>query len=138
MILTDTGFFVALGNSNDKFHAQAQQQLFRLKEPLITTYPVIVETAYLLLERCSQQAQFQFLNQLAQGSIEIFQLENHHLTRMLELMMKYAELPMDLADASLVILAEEINENKILTTDFRDFSVYRWDNNQAFNVILEQ
>lgn len=136
MILTDTGFFVALGNRNDKFHAQAKQQLVRLKEPLITTYPVIVETAYLLLERCGQQAQFQFLNQLAQGSIEIFQLENHHLKIMLELMMKYAN--MDLADASLVVLAEEMNENRILTTDFRDFSVYRWDNNQAFQVLLEQ
>jgi hypothetical protein len=138
MILTDTGFFVALGNRNDQFHAQAKQQLVRLKEPLITTYPVIVETAYLLLERCGQKAQFQFLNQLAQGSIEIFQLENHHLKRMLELMMKYAELPMDLADASLVVLAEEMNENRILTTDFRDFSVYRWDNNQAFQILLEQ
>lgn len=138
MILTDTGFFVALGNRNDKFHAQAKQQLLRLKEPLITTDPVIVETAYLLLERCGQKAQFQFLNQLAQGSIEIFQLENHHLKRMLELMMKYAELPMDLADASLVVLAEEMNENRILTTDFRDFSVYRWDNHQGFQILLEQ
>jgi len=138
MILTDTGFFVALGNRNDQFHAQAKQQLVRLKEPLITTDPVIVETAYLLLERCGQQEQFQFLNQLAQGSIEIFQLENHHLKRMLELMMKYANLPMDLADASLVVLAEEMKENRILTTDFRDFSVYRWDNNQAFQVLLEQ
>jgi hypothetical protein len=52
--------------------------------------------------------------------------------------MKYAELPMDLADASLVVLAEEMNENRILTTDFRDFSVYRWDNNQAFQILLEQ
>jgi len=138
MILTDTGFFVALGNRNDKFHAQAKQQLLRLKEPLITTNPVIVETAYLLLERSGQPAQFQFLNQLAQGRIEIFQLENHHFKRMLALMMKYAKLPMDLADASLVVLAEEMKENRILTTDFRDFSVYRWDNNQAFKVLLEQ
>jgi len=138
MILTDTGFFVALGNRNDQFHAQAKQQLLRLKEPLITTDPVIVETAYLLLERSGQPAQFQFLNQLAQGRIEIFQLENHHLKRMLALMMKYANLPMDLADASLVVLAEEMNDNRILTTDFRDFSVYRWDNNQAFKVLLEQ
>lgn len=138
MILIDTGFFVALGNRNDKFHAQAKQQLLRLKEPLITTDPVIVETAYLLLERSGQPAQFQFLNQLAQGRIEIFQLENHHFKRMLALMMKYANLPMDLADASLVVLAEEMKENRILTTDFRDFSVYRWDNNQAFKVLLEQ
>lgn len=61
MIITDTGFFVALGNRKDNFHSQAKQQLNILKEPLITTYPVIVETSYLLLERCGQEIQFRFL-----------------------------------------------------------------------------
>ncbi len=61
MILADTGFFVALGNRNDIFHSQAQQQLNILKEPLITTYPVIIETSYLLYERSGQTAQFRFL-----------------------------------------------------------------------------
>ncbi|MFY7885967.1 MAG: hypothetical protein ACOVOV_14100 [Dolichospermum sp.] len=40
MIIADTGFFVALGNKNDNFHAQAKQKLTTLKESLITTYPV--------------------------------------------------------------------------------------------------
>ncbi len=56
MIIADTGFFVALGNNQDNFHNLAKQQLFTLKEKLITTYPVIVETSYLLLERCGQNA----------------------------------------------------------------------------------
>ena len=137
MILIDTGFWVALGNRNDKFHSQAKQQLIALKEPLITTCPVIVETSYLLLERCNQQIQFRFLNQLTQESIQIFQLNDVHFKRILELMIKYSDLPMDLADASLVVLAETINENRILTTDFRDFSIYRWQDNKEFRILFD-
>ena len=76
MIISDTGFFVALANKNDNFHNSAKQQIFILKEPLITTYPVIVETSYLLLERVGNKAQFMFIEQLTQGSIKIFHLEN--------------------------------------------------------------
>jgi hypothetical protein len=86
MIIADRGFFVALGNKNDNFHAKAKQKLVTLKEPLITTYPVVVETSYLLWERCGNDAQFKFIRQLTQGSIKIFHLENIHLERMLELM----------------------------------------------------
>jgi len=136
MIIADTGFFVALANKNDNFHQLATQQLFILKESLITTYPVIVETSYLLLERVGNKAQFAFIKELTQDSIKIFNLENNHLTRMLELMIKYANLPMDLADASLVVLAETIKENRILTTDVKDFTVYRYLNNQTFNLLL--
>lgn len=138
MIITDTGFFVALGNKKDNFHQQAKQKLSILREPLITTYPVIVETSYLLVERVGQETQLRFLNQLTQGSIQIFQLNNDHLKRMIELMIKYSNLPMDLADASLVVLAEEIKENRILTTDFRDFTIYRWDNSKEFNILLSK
>ncbi|BAQ61151.1 PIN domain protein [Geminocystis sp. NIES-3708] len=124
MIIADTGFFIALGNNKDKFHELAKQKLVTLKEKLVITYPLIVETSYLLLERCNKEAQFKFLNQLTKDSIDIFHLSNDNLTRMIELMKKYSDLPMDLADASLVILAEEIKENRILTTDFRDFNIY--------------
>ena len=97
---------------------------------------MVVETSYLLWERCGNDAQFKFIRQLTQGSIKIFHLENIHLERMLELMIKYLNLPMDLADASLVVLAETIQENRILTTDRRDFTVYRWLNNQTFELLL--
>lgn len=136
MIIADTGFFIALGNNKDKFHEVAKQKLVTLKEKLVITYPVIVETSYLLLERCNKEVQFKFLNQLTKGSIDIFHLSNDNLTRMIDLMKKYSDLPMDLADASLVVLAEEIKENRILTTDFRDFNIYRWQDNKKFNILL--
>lgn len=51
-------------------------------------------------------------------------------------MQQYANLPMDLADASLVVLAEELKENRILTTDIRDFSIYRYLETQPFTLLL--
>jgi uncharacterized protein len=50
-IITDTSFWVALINDEDYYHAQAQRALAPVEEPLITTWPVVAETCYLLLER---------------------------------------------------------------------------------------
>jgi len=136
MIIADTGFFFALGNRQDKFHQKAKQCLQRLEEPIITTYPVVIETSYLLAERCNQSIQFKFLEQFIQGRVNIFSLEIHHLERCLGLMKQYADLPMDLADASLVVVAEELDEARILTTDQRDFNIYRFHTVKVFNNIL--
>jgi uncharacterized protein len=51
-------------------------------------------------------------------------------------MHKYADLPMDLADASLVIRAEELGSGRILSTDNRDFRTYRWKNRRPFKNLL--
>ena len=136
MIIADTGFFFALGNRQDKFHQKATQYLQIVEEPIITTYPVIIETSYLLAERCNQSIQFKFLEQFIQGRVNIFPLEIYHLERCLDLMKQYADLPMDLADASLVVVAEELDEARILTTDQRDFNVYRFHTVKAFNNVL--
>jgi predicted nucleic acid-binding protein len=136
MIIADTGFFFALGNRQDKFHQKATQYLQIVEEPIITTYPVIIETSYLLAERCNQSIQFKFLEQFIQGRVNIFSLEIHHLERCLNLMKQYADLPMDLADASLLVVAEELDEARILTTDQRDFNIYRFHTVKVFNNIL--
>jgi uncharacterized protein len=55
---------------------------------------------------------------------------------MANLIERYADLPMDLADASLVVLAENLGHGRILTVDRRDFSVYRWQNDRPFENLL--
>lgn len=97
---------------------------------------MIIETSYLLYERSGQVAQFKFLQQLTTDSIQIFNFQNNHLERAIQLMQQYTDSPMDLADASLVVLAEELKENRILTTDIRDFSIYRYLENQSFTLLL--
>jgi predicted nucleic acid-binding protein len=51
-------------------------------------------------------------------------------------MRRYANLPMDFADASLVVLAENLGHGRILTSDRRDFSIYRWNNTNPFENLL--
>lgn len=53
-----------------------------------------------------------------------------------KLIIKYADLPMDLADASLIILADELGHGRILSTDLRDFRTYRWKNHKPFQNLL--
>jgi uncharacterized protein len=51
-------------------------------------------------------------------------------------MQQYADLPMDLADASLVILAEQLGEGRIFSVDQRDFNTYRWNSTKPFQNLL--
>jgi uncharacterized protein len=74
MIITDTGFFFALANAGDRYHLAALSALEAINEPLMTTYPVITETCYLLLSTGGNFAQCSFLRNLAAGAAEIFHL----------------------------------------------------------------
>jgi predicted nucleic acid-binding protein len=69
---------------------------------------------------------------------KIFDLQISHGERIATLMNKYADLPMDLADASLVILAEHLGHGRILSVDQRDFNTYRWKNQHPFENLMVQ
>ncbi len=107
MIIADTGFWVALADDADKYHQLAIDKLDTLNESLITTWPVLTEVCHLLLKRQGVNAELGFIRSYQQGAFLIFDLREDHKDNLLILMEKYADLPMDLADASLVILAEE-------------------------------
>jgi uncharacterized protein len=136
MIIADNGFWLALADRQDDFHISAKFALQQFNEPLITTWCVITETCYLLLTRKGVAAQIAFINSLNNGAFQVFNLEPHHSLRIAELMAKYQDLPMDLADASLVILAEHLGHGQIFSVDRRDFNTYRWKNTQPFENLL--
>jgi uncharacterized protein len=75
VIITDTSFWVALINDKDSYHTQAQQALALVDEPLITTWPVIAETCYLLLERVGNHTQVQFVRGIAAKRFHVFDIE---------------------------------------------------------------
>ncbi len=136
MVLIDTGYWCALGNIKDKFHQQALEIAPILEEDPITTWPVITETCHILQRELGANAASRFIKMLRIDSVDIFKIENSHLFRTQALMEKYADLPMDLADASLVILAEALGHGRILSTDLRDFRTYRWKNHKPFQNLL--
>ena len=93
------------------------------KQPLISTWPVLTEAFYLL--GFSWKAQDNLWEFIMRGGIEIQSLDVKMQFRCRELMKKYNDLPMDLADGTLVVLAESQGINEIFTLDHRDFKVYR-------------
>lgn len=107
MIIADTGFWVALLDRRDTFRAI---RLFatRLDEPLVTTVPVLTEVCYLLLTRCGPGKASEFLSTQREDLFQLFAVGETALPRMATLMRQYENLPMDFADASLVILAEHL------------------------------
>lgn len=136
MILTDTGYWLALATPKDRYHQQAISISSQLNEDPITTWPVISEAYYLIQREVGTSSARIFLNFLYQQDIEIFELESSHFPRLNELIKKYSDLPMDLADASLVLLAEKVGHGRILSTDQRDFNAYRWKNQYPFENLL--
>jgi predicted nucleic acid-binding protein len=136
VIIADTGFWLALANAKDRFHRAAVQALDRAREPLICTWTVMTETCHLMAARLSVDAELAFVRSASSGAFQVFDLELGHLERIQVLMDKYRDLPMNLADGSLVVLAEELGSGRILSTDQRDFRRYRWKTRKPFRNLL--
>ncbi len=138
MILADSGYWVALFDRSDQHHRRAVEITSTLDEQLVTTWPVLTETSHFLGIRYGSDAVVRFLELGSRGGYHLFGLDEVSLARMEKLIRKYASLPMDLADASLVLAAEETGETRILTTDRRDFRTCRFSGRKAFhNLLLE-
>lgn len=136
MVLGDTGYWVALINPADRHHHRATAITRNLSEQLITTWPVVTETCYLLAKHVGVSESLKFLEMISSKLVAVSKITVSDLDRLTELMNKYRDLPMDLADASLVILAEELGHGRILSTDQRDFNTYRWKNHKPFENLL--
>lgn len=137
MILADTGFFVALIVRTDRHHAAAVTAAERHgREGLLTTWPVLTEAVHLVQRIAGPEVARNFLGSIDAGAARLYELLPAHLPRAIELMEKYANLPMDLADASLVICAEDTGDGRILSTDNRDFRAYRWKQRKPFKNLL--
>jgi uncharacterized protein len=107
-----------------------------ITEPSIATDPVLRESCDLLLACPGRTTPAELLRQVTQGVVKIFNLEQVHLERMVVSIERYADLPIDFADACLVVLAELLREGRILTLDRRDFTVYRWHDAHGFENLL--
>jgi predicted nucleic acid-binding protein len=121
-ILTDTGPLVAYLNQTDQHHGWAVEAFGSFYEPICTCEAVISEALFLL--RSSGLGVETFLQLLERGAVRPeFSLEENR-PDVLNLLRKYSDQPMSLADACLVRMAELNDPCQVFTTD-RDFLVYR-------------
>jgi uncharacterized protein len=124
---------VALIHADDRHHASCRDALERIREPLVTVWPVITEAMYLL--DFSAEAQDALWRLLERDAAKILSLDVGDVPRMRELMRKYRDLPMDLADAALVRAAERERISRVFTIDRRDFEVYRPRGIRRFTIL---
>jgi len=122
-VLVDVGPLVALIDRGDPHHRDCRQTLAGIGDPLGTVWPAFTEAMYLL--RSSARAQRALWDMLGLGGVQMLELGLDDRPRMRELMWKYRDLPMDLADAALVRVAERERIRRVFTIDRRDFEIYR-------------
>jgi len=123
VILVDAGPLVALVDSDDQHHQKCVAALREIKEPLATVWPALAEVLYLLSDLpAGQEAVWELI---LRGTIGILPLDAEDIPRIRELMRKYRDRGMELADAALIHAAERENVRKFFTVDRKDFAVYR-------------
>ncbi len=133
VVLVDTGPLVALFDPSDRKRDACRAALERLRRcRRVTTLAVITEVVYLL--DFDSRAQRTFLAFVAAGGVEVVELSAEDISRCAALMERFADLPMDFADATLVVLAEKLRTLTAFTLDRRDFSVYRVSR-KAFRIL---
>jgi uncharacterized protein len=123
VILVDTGPFVALFDPRDDAHADVRRTLQNIREPLVTTAPVLTEAFHLLDPGSRGSAVLRTF--LAKDGAAVWFFDKPSLQRAFELMERYTDRPMDFADASLVAAAEQLRTTRVFTLDRDDFSTYR-------------
>jgi uncharacterized protein len=123
MILVDTGPLVALFDPQDDQHNRCRATLKGIREPLLTTIPVLTEAFHMLGPASIGSDRLREF--VEDGGLSVWFLDRAWLTRAFELMELYADHPMDLADASLVAAAEALSTRRVFTIDRKDFDTYR-------------
>jgi predicted nucleic acid-binding protein len=123
MILVDTGPLVALFDPADAWHQRCVEQLRKISERLWTTTPVLTEAFHLLTP--ASVGTKRLMDFVTEGGLAMWFFDDSGLSRAFELVVRYDNVPMDLADASLVIAAERLNTRRVFTIDRSDFGVYR-------------
>jgi predicted nucleic acid-binding protein len=133
-ILIDSGPMIALFDGSDKYHKASVEFIKNNSAVLITTFASITETLHLL--GFSRHAQADFLEWVYAGAIEIEDIVSRDFQGIAQMMLKYADLPMDFADACLVFIADKFKIDTIATID-RDFDIYRLKKKKAFTTLIK-
>ena len=135
MILCDTGPLIALTIENDSHHERCTATLAQLpSDSLVTTWPCLAETMHMVGKLAGLKGQEAVWTMLREGLLRLHQPSATCCQRFPELMREYADAPMDLADASLVLAAEELGLRLVFTLD-QHFHAYRIANGEAFQVV---
>jgi predicted nucleic acid-binding protein len=132
-VLLDTGVIVALLDRSESFHSQCVEVLSELTGALVTCEASVAEACYLL--RDLPGAAEAVVSNVGNGVFQVPVRLTDQAANVEKLMKKYRDVPMDLADACLVDLADRFETGRILTLD-SDFEIYRWRVRRKFELLV--
>ncbi|MCX7961437.1 MAG: PIN domain-containing protein [Burkholderiales bacterium] len=134
--LVDTGAVVALVNRADRWHERAVEWFRSFRGELLTSEAVVTETAYVLAASAPhQRAALAWFERARRARLLRIEPVFDYLA-LARILARYAELPCDYADATLIALAERTGVRAIATIDQRDFSVYRIRGRTPFRILI--
>ena len=131
-VLLDTGVIVALLDRSEKFHKTCAQTVREVEAPLVTCEAVITESCYLL--RNLSGASEAVIENITAGIFQVPFQVSRDTAGVKQVLRKYKDRKIDLADACLIRLADQFGTADILTLD-QDFSIYRWGKNKPFRML---
>lgn len=132
-VAIDTGPLVALLDVREQYHARCVDFLRRYRGELLTNLAVMAEAMYLL--DFSLDGQIALLRMVQAGAVTLVEPSVEDLNRSAELMVKYADCPMDFADSLLVSACERLGIDQVATLD-SDFRIYRLFDRKQFRLLL--
>ena len=121
-ILIDSGPLIALFDKDDSYHGRIKNFLKDRRFRFLTTTAVLTEVSHML--DFSTDVQLLFLKWVHKGAVLLHEIQQSDMGRIIELTRKYSDIPMDFADATLVLAAEKTGIRKIISID-SDFDIYR-------------
>ncbi len=124
MTLCDTGPLIALVDTDDVNHARCLAALPTLPGPLVTTWPCLTEAMHFMGKAGGWPAQEALWRFVTRGALQLHETRWQETLRIQDLMARYFDTPMDLADAALVAAAETLNLRRVFTLDSH-FYAYR-------------
>ena len=125
MTVADTSGLLALFNRTEPEHEAVRSIVAELDEPLIVSPYVVAEVDYLVAHRVGVDAELAVLSELAGGGYELACLDAAELERASEVVARYRDQAIGIADASIVLLADRYRTRRVLTLDRRHFDVLR-------------
>lgn len=132
-VLVDTGALLALLDKSDRWHGVCVDTLRQIRLPLATSEAVLTELFHLAGDNPHEMEAAWRL--IGSGAIVLEEIGNLELPAIHELMTRYADRPMDFADATLVHLARREGLSNIFTVDRSDFDTCRIEGRRRFRIL---
>ena len=135
MILLDTSGLLSALDESQRYHHECAKLLDQVSPPLLLSPFVLAELDYLLMRHIGQRAQAALLEEVARGAYQLEAFAAGDVARAKEVLVRYADLEIGLADASIVVLAERHAASEVLTLDQRHFRALRIERRKRFKIL---